>query len=679
VETVYQSNSERKHRNAGTPPEFPGELTARDQWTCWKRVPRGEKLTKIPINARTGYMASTTDADTWSPLEIAQARMRAVGEREELAGAAGYIFSEADPYTGIDFDNCLDLTTRRITDPEVAREVAELASYTEVSTSGTGLKVIVRATKPGPRCVNRAAGIEVYSHSRLFALTGAVFGGYRAIRGGPEVQAAVDAIYARAFPDDSEDTGEADEPRGEAGGPVSLDDRRLLKTARRSKTGREFRRLFDHGDASGYPSHSEADWQLMRHLAYWTGGDPERMAALFRQSALYRTSKGASYPERTARNRLRTYRGAFYRPQGEPEDAAATLEAMGFWRALMGNHWPRVSGPTKHNILAALALEATDRGRPRKGGSQVGVYMRESDLAQAAGCSVSSLRRNVPELRAARWLEVHRPYRRRAMLYVLKVPQTDRTESNTPYSVKDFSPVTLRDVGAVLRIRWATARYAAMQGVGKSGGILALHLLAAGEHGYTPGELAKLTGRRADNLLRNLRALAEHNLARETPEGRYRLPADFLARLQAELEARGLAEAERLAAAREEREAAAVEYLRTQRQPEESEPEPDATNAPDALLDVPRNVSEDIGEPEPVHTVDDEKRERLAVPRKAYRDERKWRRVWKLAAQGMRRGVAVREVFGPDSPEYARARAESERRRERACRDAERVRAGATA
>ena len=43
---------------------IPDDLKALKQWVCWALVNRGEKLTKLPINARTGGMASATDPAT---------------------------------------------------------------------------------------------------------------------------------------------------------------------------------------------------------------------------------------------------------------------------------------------------------------------------------------------------------------------------------------------------------------------------------------------------------------------------------------------------------------------------------------------------------------------------------------------------------------------------------------
>ncbi len=107
---------------------------------------------------------------------------------------------------------------------------------------------------------------------------------------GPEAQAALDALVARFFPQ-GEDQPELTVDRG-AMRPlptVDDDDAALLEKARRSKNGDQFSRLFDHGDISGFQSHSEADLSLANMLAFWAGPDAPRIDGLMRQSALLAT------------------------------------------------------------------------------------------------------------------------------------------------------------------------------------------------------------------------------------------------------------------------------------------------------------------------------------------------------------------------------------------------------
>jgi putative DNA primase/helicase len=138
---------------------IPGELRIRPQWVVWKAV--GEKLDKVPCSARTGRRASSTNSLTWGTFQDALEAY----ENGEFAGL-GFVFSTGDPFTGIDLDNCVD------EDGEIAPWALEIVhyfdSYTELSTSGSGLHIIVRGDVPN----RRKGGIEVYSSNRYFAVTG---------------------------------------------------------------------------------------------------------------------------------------------------------------------------------------------------------------------------------------------------------------------------------------------------------------------------------------------------------------------------------------------------------------------------------------------------------------------------------------------------------------------------
>jgi putative DNA primase/helicase len=140
---------------------IPEELRVRPQWVVWKAV--GHKPDKVPYSARTGRRASSTDLLTWSTFQEALDAY----DNGEYAGL-GFVFSSADPYTGIDLDDCVDA------DGEIALWAMEIVryfdSYTELSASGSGLHIIVRGEVP-----NRRKGeVEVYSLKRFFTVTGHV-------------------------------------------------------------------------------------------------------------------------------------------------------------------------------------------------------------------------------------------------------------------------------------------------------------------------------------------------------------------------------------------------------------------------------------------------------------------------------------------------------------------------
>src|SRR5215217_2605652 len=146
-----------------TAENIPEQLKARPQWVVWKAV--GDKPDKAPYSPRTGRSASSTDLLTWSTFQEALEAY----ENGEYAGI-GFVFSSADPYTGIDLDNCVD------ENGEIAGWALEIVryfdSYTELSATATGLHIIVRGEVP-----NRRKGeVEVYSSKRFFTVSGHLLG-----------------------------------------------------------------------------------------------------------------------------------------------------------------------------------------------------------------------------------------------------------------------------------------------------------------------------------------------------------------------------------------------------------------------------------------------------------------------------------------------------------------------
>jgi len=144
-----------------TAENIPEQLKARPQWVVWKAV--GDKPDKAPYSPRTGRRASSTDLLTWSTFQEALEAY----ENGEYA-RIGFVFSSADPYTGVDLDDCVDA------DDEIALWALEIVryfdSYTELSATGTGLHIIVRGNVPN----RRKDEVEVYSSKRFFTVTGHV-------------------------------------------------------------------------------------------------------------------------------------------------------------------------------------------------------------------------------------------------------------------------------------------------------------------------------------------------------------------------------------------------------------------------------------------------------------------------------------------------------------------------
>ncbi len=172
-------------------PNLPDDLTERDQWVLWRLEMRDGKPTKVPYQAN-GNRAKSDDPETWNTFEaVAAAWMKAAARYQGI----GFVFSAADPFAGIDFDDCID--QGGALKPWVRPMIECFAdSYAEISPSGHGAKLWVKARLDGPgrRAAYQDGAIEIYDRGRFFTTTG------HALNGAPlqveEHQTDVTALYA---------------------------------------------------------------------------------------------------------------------------------------------------------------------------------------------------------------------------------------------------------------------------------------------------------------------------------------------------------------------------------------------------------------------------------------------------------------------------------------------------
>src|SRR5215212_8473577 len=357
--------------------QAPGELRTADQFVCWCEEDRDGDITKVPYSVHGGR-ASSTNPKTWAPLEAAIT----YAEEHSMAGV-GFVFTEDDPYAGIDIDKCRIAETG-VVEPWARKIVAAFDSYTEISPSGTGLHIFVKATLPGPN--NRKGPLEMYESGRYFTLTG------EHLDGTPseihDRQDVLTRLYRHVFKDKTADEANGHRPR-----TASLDvgDEDLLELAMRAKNGEKFSRLW-RGDTSDYAGdESRADLALCSLLAFWTDGDTERMDHLFRQSDLYREKWNRhDYRERTF-NKVLEGRTEFYQPgakvsangnglrpektTGKPsppthdelrdrwiEGNPHHVHGLGEWRRYEAGIWPVVSETSVKAEISEVIEEAKPEG-----------------------------------------------------------------------------------------------------------------------------------------------------------------------------------------------------------------------------------------------------------------------------------------------------------------------------
>lgn len=291
----------------------PAELRELRQWVAYKAFPsrtRPGKTDKVPVNPATGENASSTDPATWGTFEAALSR----ANRDRLAGI-GFVFTQDDPYTGIDFDGVIDA------DGNVEQWVLDCLwrcnSYAERSRSGTGVHIIARGNLPPSG--RKHGPVEMYDSGRFFVCTGDVLLGYDTIR---DAQEAIDLIHREQIGAPSPKA----EPVPQPAQPIDLDDAELIDKATNAKNGHKFHALW-HGNIVGYGSQSEADLALCSQLVFWTGGDAKRVDSLFRQSGLYREkwdqrhyADGRTYGQATIEKALGTVREVYDGNGRQPPD-----------------------------------------------------------------------------------------------------------------------------------------------------------------------------------------------------------------------------------------------------------------------------------------------------------------------------------------------------------------------
>ena len=265
----------------------PNCIRERAQWVVWKYVERGGKQTKAPINPHNGSLASSTDASTWGTFAEA---IEACRRNSALAGV-GFVFTADDPYCGVDLDDSVDETTRQVK-PWAQQIVDRLDSYTEISPSGSGLKVFIKASKPGARCrkAYEDGEVEIYDRDRFFTVTGIRPPGFASdvnVR-----QESLDAVYSLVFGNDEPGTSAVSNagrgPQPSDSGSVLLSDDEIIELAcQRRSTGMKFQALWNGDWNSHFNSASEADSSVVFTLAYFTK-DAAQIDRIFRRSQLMR-------------------------------------------------------------------------------------------------------------------------------------------------------------------------------------------------------------------------------------------------------------------------------------------------------------------------------------------------------------------------------------------------------
>jgi hypothetical protein len=163
--------------------KIPEELRNTPRWVTWRYEPREKngavKWTKVPYNATSPFAspikADATDPATWT--SFSSAVVAEVASRERVVyNGIGLVLDGTD-FVVVDLDHVIDSEGKL--HQEAERIIREVNSYTEISPSGTGLRIIARAALPrGWRKTSKFdVAIEMYDRERYVTITGRHFAG----------------------------------------------------------------------------------------------------------------------------------------------------------------------------------------------------------------------------------------------------------------------------------------------------------------------------------------------------------------------------------------------------------------------------------------------------------------------------------------------------------------------
>jgi putative DNA primase/helicase len=265
---------------------IPGALKEIPHWLVWKYIDEIDPETgavdwdKPPMSAKGGP-GSSTNRKTWTDFATALRYYR-----DRHMDGLGFVLhhnGEDRRIVAIDLDKCRDQETGVI-EKWALKIIRALNSYTEVSPSGTGIRIFVCGALPPHGMLNgrKKGPVEAYEKGRYVTVTGQHIDGTPAAI--EDRQDELMEFYKKNF-------GGKKTERHKANGSAAalgLDNRELLERAFRSKNGGRIKALFD-GDTSGYPSQSEAELAFCNHLAFWFNRDADRMFQVICESGLYRT------------------------------------------------------------------------------------------------------------------------------------------------------------------------------------------------------------------------------------------------------------------------------------------------------------------------------------------------------------------------------------------------------
>ena len=289
-----------KDKNLFLKPNFkniPEELKRWNQWVCWKAEEQNGKVKKVPYSPTTGRRAKINESDTWADFNTA-VDSYINGKYDGF----GFVLTKDDPFVAWDLDECRYSKIGMI-NRKALNIISQLDSYSEVSPSGLGIRIIVKAKLPAGN--KNSGNFEVYETRQYITLTGVHL--FRRPKKIKERQSINDDVYEKVF---GTNKNSARKKQSIQERHDQNDIKKILQNAFNSKNGKKIKKLYN-GNWSDYTSQSEADQALCNHLAYWSNNNAKHIDQAFRSSSLFRDkwderhfTDGRKYGEATIQNAI---------------------------------------------------------------------------------------------------------------------------------------------------------------------------------------------------------------------------------------------------------------------------------------------------------------------------------------------------------------------------------------
>ena len=287
---------------------LPREIRENALFCLWRRQDAGQKTKKVPFQV-DGQPARSNDRSCFCSFE------EALKVAEDYDGVGIGIF---DGYSAIDIDNCVDDAGNL--SPMAQDIVDEMASYTELSPSGHGIRILFLSSEPYNSdkyyIMRHDIGLEVYvsgATSKYVTVTSDRINVYDVHNCDSELTTVCERYMLRPAKSKVAKTTGAVMAVATSG----LSDSELIDKAGKARNGGKFTALMV-GDTSAYSSANEADYALCGILAFWANGDEEQIDRIFRSSGLMRpkwdrAQSGSTYGRITIRKAIKNV-PAFYEP-----------------------------------------------------------------------------------------------------------------------------------------------------------------------------------------------------------------------------------------------------------------------------------------------------------------------------------------------------------------------------